>query len=278
MSEVTPERGSIRTSASIRARSPSTGVALKTFLQASGFYCRLKHHWKPEFDCFGQHRQPGWGRGSLQVGTTCHCCRSTRWAAPPVVVNRWVSLQSVFFYETPCFQYQKENRLLTNRSLLFASSNFGTELYNDWFYFWPGRGWGRCWGSVPGWPGCWRCSWPCPADSSPLPCCPGSLGWSIRSLGEGRGCQGQEGQDRESLQASWAKQDRPSDEIEQKEGGFCRRALLGATWFRWLSQSEVRVDGDSGMPRGIPSHQLLSLFNNNSGKLPSCGKSWLEVL
>ena len=31
MSEVTPERGSIRTSASIRARPPSTGIALKTF-------------------------------------------------------------------------------------------------------------------------------------------------------------------------------------------------------------------------------------------------------
>ena len=44
--------------------------------------------------------------------------------------------------------------------------------------------------------------------------------------------------------------------------------MLGATWFRWLSQSEVRVDGDSGMPRGIPSHQLLSLFIINPGKLP----------
>ena len=31
MSEVTPERGSIRTSASIRTRSSSTGIALKTF-------------------------------------------------------------------------------------------------------------------------------------------------------------------------------------------------------------------------------------------------------
>ena len=31
MSEVTPERGSIRTSASIRTRSSSTGITLKTF-------------------------------------------------------------------------------------------------------------------------------------------------------------------------------------------------------------------------------------------------------
>ena len=108
MSEVTPERGSIRTSASIRARPPSTGIALKTFYKRLFFIAVLNIIENLNLIAFDNidnlvEVKEVCGLERLAIVTEAHAGQLPLWW------STGGSKYRLFFTDPPCFQDQKEN-------------------------------------------------------------------------------------------------------------------------------------------------------------------------